>query len=123
MYAIDARDEVKLLDDLPQSSVGAPLPLLLAAENRLVVAHLVDLPDPGWDGSSARVVTQSDAGEPAARVENAVHPSHLPESYSAYRHFILAFHDSTFECVAKGYLFEFGTAPLDPLIRRAPCTP
>ncbi len=34
---------------------------------------------------------------------NAVHPSHRPEHYSAFRHFVLSFHDTTFECVARGY--------------------
>jgi hypothetical protein len=31
---------------------------------------------------------------------NRVHPRHRPESYASYRHFILGFHDSTFECIA-----------------------
>ncbi|MBI3462422.1 MAG: hypothetical protein HY000_05090 [Planctomycetes bacterium] len=34
---------------------------------------------------------------------NAVHPCHQPESFSSYRHFVFAFHDSTFECVAEGF--------------------
>ena len=37
---------------------------------------------------------------------NAVHPFHSPDAYSGYRHFIFAFHDSTFECVAKGFTIE-----------------
>src|SRR5690349_22379400 len=32
---------------------------------------------------------------------NRVHASHSPESFSGLRHFILPFHDSTFECVAR----------------------
>jgi hypothetical protein len=32
-----------------------------------------------------------------------VHESHRPEAYTEYRHFILGFHDSTFECVAAGF--------------------
>lgn len=34
---------------------------------------------------------------------NRVHPQHSPSSYHDRRHFVLAFHDSTFECVARGY--------------------
>ena len=32
---------------------------------------------------------------------NRVHPRHSPESFADLRHFILPFHDSTFECVAR----------------------
>lgn len=38
--------------------------------------------------------------------DNRVHDRHNPEQYRAYRHFIFAFHDSTFECIAKGYQVE-----------------
>jgi hypothetical protein len=31
---------------------------------------------------------------------NSVHPRHRPESYAELHHFVLTFHDSTFECVA-----------------------
>lgn len=34
---------------------------------------------------------------------NAVHPYHKPELFADYRHFIFAFHDSTFECVAEDF--------------------
>ncbi|MCB9780538.1 MAG: hypothetical protein H6742_18370 [Alphaproteobacteria bacterium] len=34
---------------------------------------------------------------------NAVHPYHRPEHYEDYRHIVLAFHDSTFECVARTF--------------------
>jgi hypothetical protein len=33
---------------------------------------------------------------------NRVHRDHRPDRYHALRHFILSFHDSTFECVAQG---------------------
>lgn len=46
MYAIDERDQVKELTDLPQSSVGAPLPLIFASEHELVVAYFVEVADP-----------------------------------------------------------------------------
>lgn len=31
-----------------------------------------------------------------------VHPNHRPTIYSRDRHFIFAFHDTAFECVAHG---------------------
>src|SRR6266576_1373042 len=34
---------------------------------------------------------------------NSVHPRHRPDSFKAYRHYIATFHDSTFECVARGF--------------------
>ncbi len=37
---------------------------------------------------------------------NAVHRHHDPEDFAVYRHIVLAFHDSTFECIAEGYTCE-----------------
>ena len=37
---------------------------------------------------------------------NAVHPHHRGDSFKNYRHFIFAFHDSTFECLAGAYTCE-----------------
>lgn len=34
---------------------------------------------------------------------NSVHPCHRPERFKDLRHFIFAFHDSTFECVARNF--------------------
>jgi hypothetical protein len=34
---------------------------------------------------------------------NSVHPYHKAERYAKLRHYIFAFHDSTFECVAEGF--------------------
>jgi hypothetical protein len=42
----------------------------------------------------------------ALEVANRVHPHHDPKRYAEYRHFFFTFHDSTFECVAKGYVVE-----------------
>src|SRR6266849_6093731 len=33
---------------------------------------------------------------------NRVHPSHKPAIYASLKHYILLFHDSTFECLARG---------------------
>jgi len=34
---------------------------------------------------------------------NSVHPSHRAERFQRLKHFVFAFHDSTFECIAEGY--------------------
>jgi len=34
---------------------------------------------------------------------NSVHLMHNPESFEELRHFVFAFHDTTFECVAKSF--------------------
>jgi len=34
---------------------------------------------------------------------NSVHPYHRPERFARYKHFILPFHDSTFECLAESF--------------------
>src|SRR5215212_6505439 len=69
MYSVDDRDRVSGLEDVPQSSVGAPLPLILATEDRLLLAYILEKPDPAWDGSSVRLVTLKSAGLPVALVE------------------------------------------------------
>ncbi len=39
---------------------------------------------------------------------NRVHPYHKPESFAKLRHFVFAFHDSTFECIASAFEFQLG---------------
>ena len=46
---------------------------------------------------------------------NAVHPAHRPEHFADYRHFILAFKDAVFECVATGYTSELTHGPVAEL--------
>jgi hypothetical protein len=50
---------------------------------------------------------------------NSVHPRHRPEHFKSYRHFVLAFHDSTFECIAEGYATELASGPLNRLAAQA----
>jgi hypothetical protein len=69
MYSIDLRDHVLALPDVPPPSGGAPLPLILATEGRLVLAYLVEVFDPAWDGTTVRVVNHGTPGEPAALIE------------------------------------------------------
>lgn len=150
MYSIDDRDTVAELQDLPQSSIGAPCPAVLSSENFLHIAYYLDEPEEGWDGSIVRVVDEHSKGEPCALVRfsratahmfgppndeafaghplaqrglrpyavfevagsswvrtlermNAVHPLHRSERFARYKHFVFAFHDCVFECVAEGF--------------------
>jgi hypothetical protein len=152
MYAIDQLDSVAELNDVPQSSVGAPIPMILCGEHFLHLAYLLQATPENWDGRSVRMVNEESEGEPCALVKfeqeiaymfgppndeafaghplasrglrpygvfevknsswirqlermNSVHPMHarIAERYSRYRHFIFAFHDTTFECVAMGF--------------------
>ena len=68
MYEVDGRDRVVELRDVPQSSVGAPLPFIMSSEYRLVLAYLVENPPEHWDGSSVRVVGPTTSGETIALV-------------------------------------------------------
>jgi len=149
-YAVDDRDSVRALVDIPQSCTGAPLPCLVADESAVHIAYIISNPAPDWDGTTVNVVgpeTEVDKiaivsfhrvcahmfgmpndeafdGHPLAsrglepygafaiddsswvRIlakMNSVHPRHTPDSYSHLKHFVLAFHDSTFECVASGF--------------------
>lgn len=150
MYDVK-NDKVVELKDIPQSSMGAPIPIVVSGEHDAVVAYYLQNTPSDWDGKSTRVVSQDSAGEPVALVKfsscyshmfgppndeafsghplsslglkpygsfevidsswlialeqmNQVHPYHDPKSfYNSKRHFILSFHDSTFECVAKSF--------------------
>ena len=150
MYRVDGHDEVFELHDVPQSSVGAPLPIVLASEHLVLLAYLTENRPPNWDGTTVRVVDHSTPREPAALIEllrppptssahqtmkpslatrsprgglhpygafevrpsswvlalermNRVHPDHNPAHIERLRHFVFAFHDSTFDCAEEGY--------------------
>jgi hypothetical protein len=47
---------------------------------------------------------------------NAVHEYYDAESWRALKHYILPFHDSTFECVASGFRVETFQVPLPALL-------
>lgn len=150
MYQVDDLVEVKEIENVAQSCVGAPLPAVVATDYTLDLIYLVEDPDPSWDGTYVNVIgpdteqkrvacvrfdrpyahffgppnDEAFEGHPLASKGvrpysawtvhpspwvrslermNAVHPYHDPKSFEELRHFIFAFHDSTFECVAKHY--------------------
>ena len=153
MYSVDHKDRVIPITDIPQSSVGAPIPIVLSDEFVTVVSFYIGTTTEGRDGTRVSVVSadaeretvalvrfsicyasffgppndEAFAGHPLAsrgltpyaafliedsswirQLErmNSVHPYHKPERYQASNHYILSFHDSTFECVADGYRTE-----------------
>ncbi|HRG15034.1 MAG TPA: hypothetical protein PLB00_03510 [Pseudomonadota bacterium] len=152
-YVVAGNDSLKTLDDIPQSSVGAPNPCLVATEHKLSVSFVVHTVDPEWDGTSVRLIGLGTDDEPIATVRferpvahffgppndeaftghplasrglepygayevlssswirtleqmNSVHPYHRPEHFRELRHFVLSFHDTTFECIATRYAVE-----------------
>ena len=165
IYAVDEKDHVVPIKDIPQSSVGAPIPIVLSDEFVTVVAfYLQNTPD-DWDGTSVRIVSKETegvllalvrfslcyasifgppndeafTGHPLAnrglepygafviensswirRLEqmNSVHPYHKPERFWARKHYVLSFHDSTFECVADDYTVELHESSLKKILPR-----
>jgi hypothetical protein len=165
VYQVDGRDNVVKLKDVPQSSTGAPCPLVLAREGTLVLAYYIidEVRAEALGGKTVGVVGPGSVDETVALVRfhicyasmfgppndeafsghplyasglkhysanivensswirslermNSVHPRHNPESYKRRKHFIFAFHDSTFECVADGYEIHLRQGSLSSLV-------
>ena len=164
MYTSNGNDIVKEIDDLPQSSIGAPCPLVIASEHQVAICYYLENKPENWDGSYVKIADQTTSSEPLAIVEfescyahyfgppndeafkghplsakgvspyqnyeilesswisyleemNAVHPYHKKESFlSDKKHFILAFHDSVFECIAKEYKVHLGNGSITDMI-------
>ena len=49
---------------------------------------------------------------------NAVHPHHRPEPFASYRHFVFAFHDTTFECVAIDFRMSRHAGSVEEVLQR-----
>jgi hypothetical protein len=51
--------EVKVIElqSAPHCEIGAPLPSLLANDYRLLLAYIVRIPNPAWDGRSVKVIS------------------------------------------------------------------
>jgi hypothetical protein len=41
MYEVDNRDEVQELTGVPQSSIGAPIPVIISDESRVVLGYQI----------------------------------------------------------------------------------
>ncbi len=154
------------ITDVPQSSVGAPCPMVLVGEHHLNLAYFLEARPPGWDGTTVRIVGENSSDEPVALVKfarayahmfgppndeafkghplasrglrpygvyeirdsswlrrlesmNAVHPYHRPELFARYHHFIFAFHDTTFECIAESFQVTVHTGSVTSVLERA----
>ena len=130
MYSVDERDEVVALEGVPVPDAGAPAPRLAADEHEARVTYFVrgrdndpvtvtfaglyalafgppndeafgahPLADRGLGPYGAFEVRDSSWVRALERL-NRVHPAHRPEAFDRLRHFVVAFHDTTFECVA-----------------------
>ena len=77
MYSVDHRDHVLSLGAVPLPSVGAPLPVVLATDSHLLLAYLVEVHDPAWDGTEVRGVDHATDGEPAALIEFVAPSAHF----------------------------------------------
>jgi hypothetical protein len=163
MYQIDEKDKVIELKNVPQSSVGAPLPMVLSDEHKILLAYLLQDTPEGWDGTTVRIVNYESNGESIAVVEfnhhlsfmfgtpndeafhghplesrglrpytvfeiensswlrklermNSVHEHHKPERFKKYKHFVFAFHDSTFECIAESFEVSIHEGSLEGIL-------
>lgn len=142
MYSVDERDKVIEIRTVPKSSVGAPLPIILSDEDRILLAYIIeapaDSPVPQAEGEDFALIEfqrywsltfgspndEAFSGHPLAsrglhpyaffQIEdsswirqlermNSVHIRHDPAKFARYKHFVFAFHDSTFECVADDF--------------------
>lgn len=54
MFEVDEKDRVVVLQDIPQSSVGAPEPVIIAKEGRVVLAYRVQSSEI-WDVETVRI--------------------------------------------------------------------
>ena len=50
---------------------------------------------------------------------NAVHPSHRSEPHQTLRHLIFTFHDSTFECICRGFSLSIERGTVEEALVRA----
>lgn len=68
MYQVDDKDRVVPLQDVPKSSIGAPMPFVIADERRVVLAYYLQNRPSDWDGSYVRVVDPVTSKEPIALI-------------------------------------------------------
>ena len=151
MYTVDNQDTVTKLCNLPQSSVGAPIPVVLASEQDVLLAYYME--EESEDREAFAIIRferciahmfgppndEAFRGHPLAtrgltpysffEIQHSswirtleemirVHPYHDSERFLEDKvHFIASFHDSTFECVAKGYSYEIVRGSMEDAIR------
>ena len=164
MYTVDDLDFLVQLRNVPQSSVGAPCPMILCGEHSLHLAYFLEFPNDDDEMKSAQeggAYEKDDAcllvkfvrwyaysfgppneeaihGHPLAyrglqpfavfevkesswirslETMNRVHRSHKAERFQELRHFIFAFHDTTFECVAQDFAWTKHPGSVSKVLR------
>jgi len=170
MYAVTKSDQVRELAELPQSSIGAPCPMILVGEHSLRIAYYLEEKDEGWNGTTVRMLSPDQGNEPCGVVDfvmpyahmfgppndeafgghplaerglrpygafevegsswlatlermNSIHPYHRAERFKKYRHFILSFHDTTFECIAQSFTLATYRGSVESALRQSHMRP
>lgn len=161
MYSVSpfASDAVLELGDVPQPSVEAPCPIVVAGEDHLFVLYMLQSMPEGWYNTWVKIISSDTKADPFAiilfhhslayyhgipgdeaihghplyrrglrphgafEIENStwheammkmsrIHAAHCTEKYHLYRHFVLAFRETTFECLAESYSIRIGNGSL-----------
>jgi hypothetical protein len=127
-YLVDGEDRVVSWPGLPPPDVGAPEPVVVSDESSILLAYrtaeelfvVVQFPDfaaylfgePNDEAISGHpladrglepygcYVVEDSSWIRSLERQNSVHPRHDPKRYRQFRHFVVAFHDSMFECIA-----------------------
>jgi hypothetical protein len=117
--------------ELPVPDIGAPAPVVVAREDEVIVSYVsragryegvrfrglyaLQFGPPNDEAISGHPLASSGLnaygryvvrGSPwldALEQMNSAHPQHRPGFLSQHRHFIIAFHDTLFECVAQSF--------------------
>jgi hypothetical protein len=148
MYSVDEKDSVVSLGDVPRPDVDAPKPVILAAENFVAVAYYAVGPGDAvalitFDSYAHMFGPPSDEGLEAHPLYgrgldyhncfevresswirafermNRVHMWHDSAGFARYKHFVITFQDSTFECISEKYHVSIQTGDPAEVIRHA----
>lgn len=148
MYPVDDKDSAVPLSDIPRPDTGAPRPVILATERCVAIAYYASGPgdavalitfdsyahmlgppnDEALEGHPlySRGLTNYNCFEVresswirSLEQMNRVHMWHDSADFGRYRHFIITFQDSTFECIAEKYRVSTHTGAPADVIRRA----
>ena|SRR5687768_7044422 len=76
MYSVDEKDEVVKLENVPPSSVGAPMPIVLADDRRVLLCYFVQERE-FWQDGTAEDIAFGASEEAAALVEFTQPRTHL----------------------------------------------
>jgi hypothetical protein len=98
MYSVDQRDIVIELEGVPQSSVGAPLPLVMSNEHVLLLAYIIEGEPYKWDG---RVLSDDDLAMFVERVAFV--------EFESYRSYMFGFPND--EAISGHPLYGRGLRP------------